>query len=72
MDEYTIKYKKVFFWKKSKITGHRLDPKLDRMDLFFVDLSMISIPKWSKYTFKLDSEFHKINSKNTPIKKHQM
>ena len=55
--EYVIKYKKKFFWKKMTIKGHNLDKDLDRMDLHTTNGGVLSIPKWSKYTFQLGSDW---------------
>jgi hypothetical protein len=50
---YTVYYKKRFFWKKIKVSGHRLEKELDRMDFYFPDETILSIGQWSHYDMKL-------------------
>lgn len=55
---YNLKFKRGFFWKTLKnVKGHQLHAELDRMDVFFNDGSLLSIPQWSKITMKLGPDF---------------
>lgn len=45
---YIFKYKRWFFWKKKTVVGHKLDKELNRMDLYFPDGTIYSVPEWSK------------------------
>jgi len=53
MDTYCIKYRKGWFWKKVKVSGHSLDKNLDRMDFFIPDGGILSIAQWHKYDMRL-------------------
>jgi hypothetical protein len=53
MNQYKFRYKRGWFWKTIRARGHNLDKELDRMDVFGLDGSIISIPEWSKCYLKL-------------------
>lgn len=51
--DYTVHYKKYFFWKKIKVKGHRFEKEIDRMDFYLPDDTVFSIGQWSKCDMKL-------------------
>ena len=55
--EYVFKYRRFLFWKKIAVVGHSLSSDTDRMDLYFRDGRVYSIPCWSKYYLKLGSDW---------------
>ena len=55
---YYIRWKKKFIWHTDgPLKGHRLDKELNRMDMFFADGSLKSIPQWNKCTMKLGTDW---------------
>lgn len=54
---YKFKYKRRFFWRSLKIDGHRLDDKLNRMDLFMPDGSVLSLGNWSECDLRLGADW---------------
>lgn len=53
---YIFKYKKMFFWKKVQVVGHRLEEH-DIMVLFKQDGGLETIPQWSKHKLILGPDW---------------
>ncbi len=55
--EYTLRIKRYFFWRKYKVVGHAYVESQDKLDVFFKDGSVESIPSWSKHRLKLGQDW---------------
>jgi len=57
--KYKFRYRRQgkWFWQTKEITGHQLNPDIDRMDLYLEDGSIYSLGKWSEYDLKLGTDW---------------
>lgn len=55
MKTYLFRCKKILFWQKYKVTGHKLENGV--MVLFKEDGGIETIPEWHKYKMKLGSDW---------------
>ncbi len=44
---YRFKYRRRLFWRSLTVQGHRFDPALDKMILYFANGGIEEIAKWS-------------------------
>jgi hypothetical protein len=55
---YKFKWKRRVFWKTyKKCIGHKYYSDMNRMDIFFENGSIKSIPNWSSCYLKLDTDW---------------
>jgi len=56
---YKIRYRRrrSFFWRTKTIIGHRIDPSMNRLDLFLPDGSLYSLGKADEYTILLGTDW---------------
>ena len=46
--DYWFKYRRKFFWRKFKVTGHKFEKEQNKMVLFFTDGSLREISNWNE------------------------
>ena len=51
--KYVFKFKRWFFWKKIKVSGHMHVPEQDKMVIFFEDGGIREIKQWKKCEISL-------------------
>lgn len=61
---YKFKYRRHLFWRRVKIVGHRHDPALDKMVLYFLDGGIEELSKWSACDLRLGPDWLLAAKKN--------
>lgn len=54
---YRFRWRRRFFWRSLKVSGHRYERDQDKMVLFFPDGSVREIAEWSKCEVSLRQDW---------------
>lgn len=54
---YKFKYRRKYLWRTLTVNGHRYDPTLDKMILYFADGSIEEVSVWSDCDTRLGPDW---------------